>query len=308
MYLDTLVRSLRLEEPPLFHVFVISDINVLGGARKKRRLHAPNEAMRTVHQMLIGYLRGLRIGCPSATGAVRRGSPARNVAFHRHNRFFYTMDLKGAYQQVDADKLAAILCRKDSKLAKQDRDKVVAFLERYCMASSPETGLATGAPASPDLFNIYAEVLLDRALRELCVQYDLCYTRYLDDITFSSQKGPIGDRKRKATKRTIRECGFVINENKTHFWDLQKGPAVINGVGLKLGGRMYVPRHYISKMRGILHLALHSPDKAPSAETISGMMGVITDILTVNGLPKNRTEQKLFTDYYAWRNTMKGCP
>ncbi|MFA6994613.1 MAG: reverse transcriptase domain-containing protein [Candidatus Paceibacterota bacterium] len=301
------MRSLRLEEFPLFHVFVISDINVLGGVQKKRRLHAPNDAMRMVHQTFIGYLRGLGIWCPSATGAVRRGSPARNVAFHRRNRYLYTLDLKGAYQQVDAHKLAAILCREDPKLAKHDHDKVVAFLERYCMASSPETGLATGAPASPDLFNIYAEVLLDRALRELCVQYNLCYTRYLDDITLSSQKGPIGDRKRKAIKKTIRECGFVINENKTHLWDLQKGPAVINGVGLKLGGRMYVPAHYISKMRGILHLALHNPDKAPSAETINGMMGVITDILTVSGLPKSKTEQKLFSYYYAWRQTTKGC-
>ena len=283
---------------PGFREFYIKDRNPLGGTVKLRLIKAPNESMRILHGKLKLWLRSLKIQLPFVAGARRGNSPVKNVKRHRYNRFFYLTDLKMAYRHVDGHKLSLILCRLEPKLAGQEKE-VFEFLQKYCL--SPEGGLIVGAPASPDFFNIYAGILIDGPLAPLCEKSRITFSRYLDDLTFSSQNMPIGKRKRKTIRMIIEAAGFKINHRESRVLDLMKGPVEINGVGLEFGGRIFLPRHFSKKILGMLHSAIQGNDINP--EKIHGMMGIFFDLTDRHSL--NQTERKIIQNYQAYRRLIK---
>ncbi len=78
--------------------------------------------------------------------------------------------------------------------------------------------LPQGAPTSPMLSNLVARHL-DNALKELADNWGLTYTRYADDLTFSTPTNlpsnlSIGELQRKVIS-TIRKHGFKENKEKT---------------------------------------------------------------------------------------------
>lgn len=148
-----------LQEVPQFSAFPFRDKNPLGGTEKVRLIRAPNQAMRIVHARFIKQIRKLHVELPFATGARPGDSVRRNVLRHRRSRFFYLVDLHSAYRNVNRERLAKILSELSGALSAHESE-VCDFLRRFSLA--PEGGLIVGAPASPDLFNLYAGLLIDR--------------------------------------------------------------------------------------------------------------------------------------------------
>jgi hypothetical protein len=281
-----------LSEAPSFEIIIRSDINPLGRSKKRRIIEAPNEAMRIVHYRLREYLRSLPVKYSFATGSRPGNSPLKNVERHRQNRFFFLLDLIDAYHNIDLERLAVILCSIDPELTDQEIE-VTAFLKRYCLSSLG--GLAIGAPASPDFFNLYCAVTIDEPLSQLCREYGLTYTRYLDDLTLSSNK-VIGRVKRKRIRDIIEQAGFTTHHRKAKVYDLRIGTIVITGVGLEYGGRMFLPRYFLRYLRGLLNLGMEDP--IGLRHQIEGAMGVF------RGLTKrrrNEIEQDIVRRYRRFR-------
>jgi hypothetical protein len=115
-------------------------------------------------------------------------------------------------------------------------------------------------------------------------------------LTFSS-KIPIGKRKRRSIREIIKKAGFEVNHRKTKIFDLKKGPIVINGVGLELGGRIFLPRHYLRKIKGTIYKA--TKEGTISKEKVRGMMGVFWG--ATNVLQLTNTERKLISQYEAFQ-------
>lgn len=308
MFFETFTKHLPAE--PAFRRFRFKDQNPLGGTVKIRTLYAPNDAMREVHRRLIEWLRRLRIRLPYATGAKPRCSPRLGIRPHQRNRYFYLTDIASAYPSVDGGRLAEILYslvepepgkpQLDLIDACEELDEVVKFLKAYCLA--PEGGLATGAPASPDLFNLYAGELLDPALARLAKQYGLKYTRYLDDLTFSSPKVRIGKRKRDAIRAAIISAGFRVNHKKSGVYDLRRGPILIHGIGLASPGRIFLPRHYLRKAKGLIHAAMAG---RASRSKVDGVMGVFA--ASTDSAKLNRTERRLVDEYRRYCESRKAA-
>ena len=272
---------------PGFQEFQYEDINPLSKRQKIRTLFNPNEAMRVVHARLLVYLRSLNGISEFSTGSVKGSSAVRNVQAHSQNRFIYVLDLKDAYEHVECKGMSEILYELDPKLNKEETQQ---FLLTYCFRTLG-VGLIMGAPASPDLFNIYASALIDQPLRSLIEKHRLTYTRYLDDLTFSSKEEPIGKIKRRTTRRVIESAGFAISHHKSRIFDLEKEPAVINGIGLELGGRTFLPRHYLKRLRGLLYTGIARPGDKKLRAKIGGMMGLFNHL--TNTQQPNKTEETI---------------
>ena len=296
MFLEKLIED--LPGIPSFEPFLLRDRNPLGRTMKLRVCQKQNEAMKILHQRLIKYLRTLNIELSHATGCRIGNSPVKNVRIHRKNRFFFLTDIQDAFLNVDGRKLALVLCSLDPRLAGK-QEEVFVFLRKYCL--SPNDGLVIGATASQDLFNIYAGILIDLQLVEISRRHGLIYTRYLDDLTFSSSKIPIGKRKRRFIRTIVEKTGFVLNDRKSRVLDLKKGTIEINGVGLEWEGRIFLPRDYTRKILGLLHSALNGKDIDPNK--IHGIMGVFFD-LTERKDP-NQIERKIIQKYQAYRRLIK---
>jgi RNA-directed DNA polymerase len=288
--LDLELDPALLGGEPSFRVFTIQDKNPLSGqVKKRRRLEAPNKPMEIIHKRLIQYLRKLSVPMPHATACSPGDSPKKNVERHRHNRFFYVLDLQGAYKAVRVQKLAGILYKADSNL-KGMFWEVQGFLRRYCMSEAG--GLATGAPASPDLFNLYCTKLLDEPLQEICERFGLTYTRYLDDLTFSANH-TVSRRATNEICAVVRNAGFEVHDTKTHRHDLAKKTLTLNGIGLELGGRIFVPPWYVRHVRGLLYQGIQG--NLFLVPKIQGAMGVFLGIIDRKNLTV--TEQKVMNLY-----------
>lgn len=289
-------------DPPAFRQFWDNDVNPLSGSRKRRLINDPNPAMKSLHRRMLRFVRGLPVELPSSTACRKGQSALRNVLLHRKDgqagfrRYFYLTDISSAYQAVRPEQIARILVWA-STVRPLRYDEVLETLSEHFFDRTLG-GLATGGPASPDLFNLYCEFLIDRRLRDLCERYGLRYTRYLDDLTFSSLT-PIGKKKRQALRNVILAAGFRLSDKKTRVLDLRKGPVSVNGIGICLDGRIFLPRHAHRHLVGLLHRACAHGSVNPSV--IHGKMGTLK-MLTEPSVA-NQTELRAFRLYERFRRT-----
>lgn len=280
----------KLSGVPSYDFFTLNDVNPVSGAEKRRRLCKPNEPMRELHTKLIEYLRALPVDMRFSRAGRKGDRPILNILFHFQCSHFYLLDIKNAYETVDGRKLAAMLFALDGRW--ESEETAFQFLSRYCLG--PHGGLLTGLPASMDLYNLYAATLLDGPLHRLAGQYQLVYTRYLDDITFSAAV-PIGKKKRKAIRRIIEENGFGINHRKSRVQSLEKGAVTINGITIRQDHVPILPRHYLRKLRGLIHAA---KKRKVNPAVVHGKMGVLK---AIRRSPVSRREEKLLGEYRRFK-------
>lgn len=114
--------------------------------------------------------------------------------------------------------------------------------------------LPQGAPTSPSLANIVAEQL-DKWLEGEAVGRGYKYTRYADDLTFSSHTR-IPDEFISEVQEWIHAAGFEINEKKTRF--LSKGRRM-EVTGYVVNDRPQLPRMWRKKARAAFHQASLQP-------------------------------------------------
>ena len=110
--------------------------------------------------------------------------------------------------------------------------------------------LPQGAPTSPALSNIIMK-RFDDILGEWCNKRNVTYTRYCDDLTFSSDK-PLQHVYQKA-RDMIEKWGFQVNEKKTHFITNANRQTV---TGLTVNQKVSVPADYKRQLRQELYYAI----------------------------------------------------
>ena len=253
---------------------------------KRREIFVPNDAMREVHQTLLRDLR--RHSAQPEFGRVySRRSPIANAAAHAGNRFVYKVDLFNAFPSVKLNWLIPILADAKSSLW-MGAEGLEEFLKAHALQPSG-TGLMVGMPSSPDLFDRVVSERLDRVLNEIALNSGLTYTRYLDDMVFSSWK-PIGERRKSRIRKAIKDGGFRISFSKTGTFDIRTRPVLITRVRLGIvrpdldqmihwadfaRDGIFLPRRWLNRLSGALHAYSQGADV--SVSQIEGMMGALRE-------------------------------
>ncbi|NJK31887.1 MAG: hypothetical protein HC927_05445 [Deltaproteobacteria bacterium] len=120
--------------------------------------------------------------------------------------------------------------------------------------------LPQGAPTSPVVSNLICQ-RLDRDLLKFAREYSSQFTRYADDLTFSTKDGAqwglvVLNDKRKCPhpeiERIIQENGFRLNEAKTRFLNKYCRRIV---TGVVTNERLNVPQSYLRTTNRMLKLA-----------------------------------------------------
>ena len=200
----------------------------------KHILHYVNEILKSLYTPSY-YATGFTPGRSVLTNAqVHIG---KNI---HQPRVWKRLQLKPFNFPVPVANLIAGLCCMKETVENEDGSKAYRYV------------LPQGAPTSPIITNMICDTL-DRRLAGLAKRFGLNYTRYADDITFSSMHNVYqmdGDFWIEL-KRIIAIQGFTINEKKTR---LQKRGFRQEVTGLVVNEKPNVTRRYTREIRDLLHI------------------------------------------------------
>ncbi|MFA5926889.1 MAG: reverse transcriptase domain-containing protein [Patescibacteria group bacterium] len=285
-------------EEPTFRFFRKLAVNPISGRKKWRTIGEPNDTMRRVHAEIKRYIRRLwrRPYWAVRFGSVKMSSAPALLRTHLRlgNRYYVSMDIASAFESIDGTKLAETICDVDPQYTGK-QEEVLTFLQRYCLHRNG--GLVVGAPASNYWFELYLKVHLDPAIRTLCQKYRLHYTRFADDLLFSS-RFPVGRRKRATLAAAIRSVGFRLSCHKCQVLDLKKGDVFINGIGIHPDGTTFLKRSKVKELCCMLRQALG--ESHPKHNVISGSMSTFF-AFTGKRRPQSRLEKELISLYDQYR-------
>jgi len=218
-------------------------------ARKKngqfRLIEDPEKKLKTVQRSLNEYLQAwyhtvkpdaVHGFCISADHEDAKGIVS-NASAHLGKPWLLNMDMQDFFHQVSVECVSENLA---SVLKKADKEtiKTLAGLTTY------KQRLPMGAPTSPVLSNICSRSL-DATLINICHHAGLLYTRFADDLSFSSEK-PITTLEQEMVSAAIVQEGFDINHNKTKLYN-ENDIKIVTGLLLK-EGKVSLPDHYLPQL------------------------------------------------------------
>lgn len=231
----------------------------------KREIHAPVGSLKYIQKSLNTILNTVFQPHTSAKGFVPGKSIVNNAIEHRSMNFVFNIDLKDFFHHIELHRVKAVLKLPPFYL-KEDKEPIAFLIANICCYETEveridEKGrtvnvmrsvLPMGAPTSPVITNIISQKL-DRRLNGLAKKYGVTYTRYADDITFSSQQFLYNPEGKFITemRRIIDDQGFSINEKKVR---LQKNAYRQEVTGLTVNEKPNVSRRYIKNLRFLLYL------------------------------------------------------
>lgn len=238
-----------------------------------RIIHAPTKGLKHIQRALNVIFQCVFTPNVAAMGFVSDKSIVDNARVHQGAFYVYNIDLKDFFPSVDLHRIKA--CFKIAPFNLEgDKEPLAFLLANLCctpMEVEREEGkkeeravLPQGAPTSPTITNIVCQ-RLDRKLKGLAKRFGAHYTRYADDITFSSMHSIYqkdGDFL-KELHRIIEKENFRINPKKTR---LQKNGYRKEVTGLVVNEKVNVNRRYVKQIRRWLFLwEKHGYDAAQTA-------------------------------------------
>lgn len=215
-----------------------------------RDIHAPVKGLKSMLTYLNVVFQAMYEPTEAAMGFVPGRSISDNASVHVGKYYVFNTDLKDFFPSIQQPRVWAVLQLKPFLLNKE-LASVIAGL--CCMQDANGDGvLPQGSPCSPILTNIICRQL-DRRLTGLAKRFNLKYTRYADDITFSSDYNVFQDDSEFMTefKRIIADQHFIFNDKKTR---LQRSNERQEVTGLVVNEKVNVVREYVRDIRNLLYI------------------------------------------------------
>ena len=216
-----------------------------------REINAPCYQLGIILYFTNIILKSLYSPNPCVTGFTEGKSVVDNAKMHVSHHYVFNIDLKDFFPSVPQARVWARLQLSPFNFT-QEIANVVAGLCCHFNADGTDCVLPQGAATSPLLTNAVCDTL-DRRMRGVAKRFGLHYSRYADDMTFSSMHNVYQEDSefRQEIKRIIEDQGFKMNEKKTRL--LRDGQRQ-EVTGLTVNSVVNVSRKYISDLRWLLHV------------------------------------------------------
>ncbi|MBC9031828.1 RNA-directed DNA polymerase [Sphingomonas sp. JC676] len=212
------------KQPAKYSVFEIPKSR--GGMRvikaPEPKLKAVQARLAELLQDCIADINEARSQTEKLSHGFRRGhSIITNAYQHRSRRFVFNVDLADFFGTINFGRVRGFLMTNKHFALHERAATVLAHI--VC----DDNSLPQGAPTSPVVSNLIAHIL-DVRLAKLSRRFGLYYTRYADDLTFSTNSrtfapeiaindGAGGWAAGPALIKAIQRSGFALNPKKTRM-------------------------------------------------------------------------------------------
>lgn len=218
----------------------------------ERQIYAPHNELKNIQRKLAYILNLVYEPKVCAYGFVKNKNILKNAENHVKKRLILNIDLKDFFTQIHFGRVKGVLQKKPYDIGKE---AAITIAQIACYNGA----LPQGAPSSPILTNIVCRPL-DNKLILLSKKYGLKYSRYADDITFSTNKnefpksivnGEITSLKiGNELSEVLTKNSFTVNDNKVFLNSIKTRQEV---TGIIVNKFPNVKREYIKNLRAIMH-------------------------------------------------------
>lgn len=216
----------------------------------KRRICAPDERLKIIQKQLNFFLQAyyLSVKPNEVHGFIinpkylkGKCNIVENAKMHTGKKYVLNIDLKDFFPSISAGRVMEVFT-----------SHFFAFNEQIATAltllTTYEGKLPTGAPTSPVISNFVC-FPLDNDLRCFSASNGIIYSRYADDLTFSSN-APISKEQIISLIGLIQKNNFEVNKKKCRMTASNRKQTV---TGLIVNEKVNVDRKLIRKIRAMLH-------------------------------------------------------
>ena len=211
------------------------------------------------HECSMAYLRGKDI--------------KQNAQIHSKNSFFLKMDFMNFFNSITPTLFWHACERQEINFDWLDKELLEKILFWRPSRYSKKLVLSIGAPSSPYISN-FLMYSFDQELSNYCNQNGISYTRYADDLTFSTNKSEIlFNIPERVRKLLIILYGqkIQINQIKTAF-SSKKHNRHVTGLTITNENSVSIGR---AKKRYIKHLVHKSIEEEISVEGLNYLKGYL---------------------------------
>lgn len=217
-----------------------------------RLIAAPNTGLKGIQSKLSDALQDIYTAKKSVHGFVRGKTILTGAINHSKKKFVFNIDIKDFFPSIHFGRVLGLFCAKPYLF---QREIAILIAKIACHNDK----LPQGSPCSPIIANMicaHMDVLLSRLSKE-CGCY---YTRYADDLTFSTNRTSFPDELAIPLKgkwvaspnliNLIMNQGFKINDEKTTMRTRSDRQQV---TGIVVNAYPNIQRKLIKQVRAMLH-------------------------------------------------------
>src|SRR5690606_7599027 len=208
----------------------------------KREISSPYPVLLSAQQWIYENILIKQPLHKSCKAFVKATSIVDNASPHLNQKDLLKMDIKDFFPSVKINRVMSVF-------------RVLGYTKKisYYLASicCLDGSLPQGAATSPCLSNIIAK-RLDYRLNGLAKKFNLIYTRYADDFTFSGEKISFGII--EYINSIVSDEGFKINKTKTRLIG-EKSQKIVTGISIS-SGKLTIPKKTKRNVRKNIHYIL----------------------------------------------------
>lgn len=226
----------------------------------KRKISAPKHRMKELQMWVLQNVLDNIPHCDTSHGFIREKSILTNAEPHIGKDIVINIDLKDFFPTISYKRVKglfrnfgyseqtaiifALICTQ-AETETVEMDGVTYYVQKG------ERFLPQGSPASPAISNIIA-YKLDKKVQGLAKKLGFTYTRYADDLSFSTTK----ENEQNINKllyflrQIVGSEGFTMHPEKTHI--MRKG-GLQKVTGIVVNEKLNIDRNRLRQFRALLH-------------------------------------------------------
>jgi len=281
-YLSSALRisSLTIEKfistaPHRYKVYFIPKRNNHG----RRKICQPSKELKSIQRVILReFLSELPVH-ESATAYQPGSSIFKNANSHRENQYALKMDFRNFFPSlIPVDLTQHVIKHLDPQLSEQDQN-CLARLFFYSNRSKGQLELSIGAPTSPFISNTLMWEF-DNQIFDMCTGCDVTYTRYADDLTFSTNVRNMLFEFPTRIADSLDQLlypALTINEEKTVFLS-KKGNRHVTGLVITNEGEISIGRKKKRIIRSLVHKYQLGELDAKKIAYLKGYLSFVSDV------------------------------
>lgn len=242
----------------------------------KRRISQPAKEIKALQYVLINNI-FKKLPVHEYASAYKEGASIKNNAkVHATNAYISKFDFKNFFTSIKDYQIKEFL-EESTKLNSQDIDMIIKLC---CIKTRTDIlHLSIGAPSSPILSNAIM-YKFDLKISEWANKNGFSYTRYADDMTFSTNKKDSYHLIEKAIRKTIREVSYLklrLNRKKTLHLS-KKTNRSITGIVINNDGKLSLGRKRKRMISATIHAYKIGKLNESELPKLQGLLAFAKDI------------------------------